>query len=305
MKKMILAVVATVVVFTLAACGNGAKSDLKGTVELDGSSTVFPIAEAVAEEFGTENPGVRVAVGESGTGGGFKRFCAGETAISNASRTIKDEEAAVCKSNGVEYIEMAIAHDGLSVLVNPQNTWVDQLTIEELNKIFKKDSKVKTWADVRAGFPAEEIKIYSPGSDSGTFDYFTKAVNGTEKEMRNDSQVTFSENDNALVQGIAGEKGAIGYFGYAYYVENQDKLKLVPVDSGSGAVKPSKKTIIDGTYKPLSRLIYIYVSKKELARPEVKAFAQYFMDNAAALSEEVGYVALSEEAQKTESAKLK
>lgn len=266
---------------------------LSGAVDIDGSSTVFPITEAVAEEFNKVYPDVKVTVGVSGTGGGFKRFCAGETAITNASRPIKaDKEVPLCQENKVDYIELPVAYDGLSVIVNPKNTWVDHLTVVELNAIFKPGSTVKTWKDVRAAWPDQEIKLYSPGADSGTFDYFTEAVNGESQLSRNDTQLTFSEDDNTLVAGIAGDQYALGYFGFAYFEANKDKLKLVPIDGGAGPISPSTETINDGTYAPLSRPLYIYVSKTEMERPEVAEFTSFYITNAAALSAEVGYVAL-------------
>jgi phosphate transport system substrate-binding protein len=268
---------------------------LAGTIEIDGSSTVYPVTEAVAEEFALDFPDVRIPVGVSGTGGGFKRFCAGETAISNASRTIKDSEAETCKSAGIEYVELEVTFDGLSVLVNPQNDWVDYLTVAELNAIFQPESTVKTWKDVRAEWPAEEIKIYSPGADSGTFDYFTEAINGKAQASRNDAQVTFSEDDNSLVSGISGDKYAIGYFGFAYFEENQDKLKLVPIDNGNGPVAPSEATINDGTYNPLSRPLFIYVNTNEYKRPEVQEFVRFYIIFAGDLSSEVGYIAMPAE----------
>lgn len=234
---------------------------LKGEVEIDGSSTVYPLTEAAAEEFGKDNADVRVTVGVSGTGGGFKRFCNGETAISDASRPIKDEEAAACKAKGIEYTDLQVAYDGLSIVVSKDNDFIDHLTVEELNKIFVTGSTVKTWADVRAGWPAEEIKMYSPGADSGTYDYFNEEIL-EKKGIRNDTQISFSEDDNTLVQGVEGSKDAIGYFGFAYYEENADKLKLVPVDAGKGAISPTVETIKDGTYAPLSRPLFIYVNKK-------------------------------------------
>jgi len=277
---------------------------LSGTIDIDGSSTVYPLTEAIAEEFGKENQAVRVTVGVSGTGGGFKRFVAGETAISNASRPIKDEEAEKAKANGIEYIELEVAYDGLSVLVNPENDWVDHLTVEELNTIFKPESAVTKWSDVRAGWPAEEIKIFSPGADSGTFDYFTETINGKAQASRNDALVTFSEDDNTLVQGVEGEKNAIGYFGFAYYEENKDRLKLVPIDGGEGPVAPSTETINDGTYKPLSRPMYIYVNKAFMDKPEVKAFVDYYLKHAGELADEVGYVHLPQNKLDEEMAKI-
>jgi phosphate transport system substrate-binding protein len=313
MKKSLALLMVFALTIVLAACGGKENNDskvndtqnatapkeetatLKGTIEIDGSSTVYPITEAVSEEFGKEHKEVRIPVGVSGTGGGFKRFCMGETAISNASRPIKDSEVTACKEKGVEYIELAVAYDGLSVLVNPENDWVDHLTLAELHEIFKPGSSVKKWSEVRAGWPEEEIKIFSPGADSGTFDYFTETINEKAQESRNDAQVTFSEDDNALVQGIEGNKYALGYFGFAYYEENKDKLKLVPVDGGKGPVAPSAETINNGTYNPLSRPLFVYVNKKELERPEVKAYVQFYIENAAELSEEVGYIRLPQE----------
>lgn len=270
--------------------GGAAGKSLSGMVKADGSSTVFPITEAVAEEFQKAYPDVKVTVGISGTGGGFKKFGPGETDVSNASRPIKPKEADLCKQHGVEYIELPVAYDGLSILVNPKNDWCKTITPAELKKIWEPESKVKLWSDVRKGWPARPIKLYGPGHDSGTFDYFTEAINGKEKASRSD--YTASEDDNVLVQGIAGDVDALGYFGYAYYVENQDKLKLVAVDGGNGPVLPSEKTINDGSYKPLSRPIFIYVSKKAAQRPEVEAFVKFYLDNMGDLVKEVGYVAL-------------
>ncbi|WP_342663452.1 PstS family phosphate ABC transporter substrate-binding protein [Paenibacillus harenae] len=277
------------------ADGGEAQMLLAGMIEIDGSSTVFPITEAVAEEFGKMNSGVRVPVGVSGTGGGFKRFCAGETAINNASRVIKDEEKTLCESNVIDYIELAVAYDGLSVLVNKENDFVDKLTVDELKAIFQSGSKAVTWNDVRADWPKEKIVMFSPGTDSGTFDYFTEVINGEVKAIRNDTQISFSEDDNALVQGIAGDKYAIGYFGFAYYEENKDRLKLVPIDNGKGPILPNETTINDGTYAPLSRPLYIYVSKDHLLDMEVYEFVNYYIEQAPTLAEEVGYIALPEE----------
>lgn len=277
------------------ADGEGVEMMLSGTVEIDGSSTVFPITEAIAEEFGKMHPDLRVPVGVSGTGGGFKRFCAGETAINNASRSIKGEEKAACENNVIDYIELAIAYDGLSVLVNKENDFVDKLTVDELKSIFQSGSKAVTWSDVRAEWPKEKIVLYSPGTDSGTFDYFTEVVNGEAKASRNDAQISFSEDDNSLVQGIAGNKYAIGYFGFAYYEENKDKLKLVPIDNGNGPILPNETTINNGTYAPLSRPLYIYVSKDYLSDIEVYEFVNYYIEQVPALAEEVGYTALPEE----------
>jgi phosphate transport system substrate-binding protein len=278
------------------AAGSSAAA-LSGTVKIDGSSTVYPITEAVAEEFQKANPGVKVTAAFAGTGGGFKKFCAGETDMNDASRPIKPSsgdtadaksEQTLCKEAGIDYVELGIATDGLSVLVNPQNTWVDCLTTAELKKMWDTGSTVKTWADVRAGWPADPIKLFGPGADSGTFDYFTEVINGKAKQSRSD--YTQSEDDNALVTGIAGDKNALGYFGFAYYEENKDKIKIVPIDSGSGCITPSQETIAGGTYKPLSRPLFIYPSLKALKRPEFAAFVQYYLDNVNTYVDEIGYI---------------
>jgi phosphate transport system substrate-binding protein len=261
---------------------------LSGTVKADGSSTVFPISEAVAEEFQKLHPDVRVTVGISGTGGGFKKFCAGETDISDASRAIKDSEKELCAKNGITYEEFTVAFDGLSVMVNPQNDWVDYLTVAELKKIWEPSSTVKTWKDVRPNFPNEKIILVGADTDSGTFDYFTEVIVGEEKSSRSD--YTASADDNVLVQAIAGEKYALGYFGYAYYVENPGKLKLVAIDSGKGQVLPSEQTINDGTYKPLSRPLFIYVNKASLENREVKEFINYYLTDGKELVSKTGYV---------------
>jgi phosphate transport system substrate-binding protein len=279
----------------MAACGGGDRAgtagERGGQVSMDGSSTVYPISEAVAEEFMAANEGkVRVTVGLSGTGGGFKRFCAGETDISNASRPIKDSERELCAGSGVEYIEVPVASDGLTVAVNPANNFLQCLTVAELKKIWEPGSTVKRWSDVRAGLPNREIKLYGPGTNSGTFDYFTEAINGKEDASRAD--YTASEDDNVLVQGVEGDVEALGYFGYAYYKENATKLKAVGIDSGAGCVLPSEETVRNTTYKPLSRPLMIYVSKAALQRPEVNAFVKFYLENAAELVPQVGYVAL-------------
>lgn len=286
----------------LAGCGSGGGSntasggeELGGTITIDGSSTVFPISEAVAEEFPKTVGGkVKVTVGQSGTSGGMKKFVVGEIDIADASRPISKDEEEKAAANGIEFIEIPVAFDGLSVVVNPQNDWVDHLTVAELKKIWEPNSTVKTWADVRAGFPPEPIKLYGPGTDSGTFDYFTKAIVGKEKSSRADYQP--SEDDNTLVTGVQGDKGSLGYFGFAYYVMNKDKLKVVPIDNGAGPVAPSDESIANGSYQPLSRPEFIYVSKKAWARPEVKAFVKFYLNEGRALVHEVGYVALPDKA---------
>ena len=277
-----------------AAVVEGQRTALNGTIEIDGSSTVFPITEAVAEEFHNRvAPNVRVNVGVSGSGGGFKRFTVGETDISDASRPIKENEAAVAEENGIEYLEFLVGVDGLSVLVSPKNDFVECLTVQQLHEIWKPESAVQKWNDLNPAWPDKTVNLYGPGTDSGTFDYFTEEVNGESGVSRAD--YTASEDDNVLVQGIRGDRNALGYFGYSYYAENRDKLKLVAVDSGNGCVVPSVEAIADSTYSPLSRPLFIYVNKNSLERPEVKAFVEFYMENGAELTAEVGYVPLSAE----------
>jgi phosphate transport system substrate-binding protein len=269
---------------------------LSGTIEIDGSSTVFPITQAVAEEFQKINPDVKINVGISGTGGGFKRFTKGETDISDASRPISTSEVDLAKTNKIDYIELKIALDGIAVVVHPQNTWVDYLTTAELKKIWQPNSTVTKWSDIRTGWPDQPIHLYGPGTDSGTFDYFTEVINGKAKSSRAD--FTASEDDNILVQGISGDPNSLGYFGYAYYIENKAKLKDVPIDSGSGPVAPNDSTITSNTYKPLSRPLFIYVNSASLKRAEVKAFIEFYMVNGEALVHEVGYTPLSAQVYK-------
>lgn len=298
-KRLMTLTVIALVLTLLSACGGNSKDDgeaaLSGTINIDGSSTVFPMTEAIAEEFSAAHKDVRVSVGTSGTGSGFKRFARGETELSNASRPIKEEEAKAAKDNGIDYQELTVAYDGLAIVVNKDNDWVDKLTLDELKKIYEPDSKVKTWADVREGWPATELRIYSPGSEHGTFDYFTEAINGESKAMRNDKQITFSADTNAIVQGVSGDSTAIGYFGYSFFEENQDKLKLIPVDNGTATVTPSPETVKDGSYTPLSRPLLVYVDKAKLSTPEVKAFVEFYLENAGAIAPEVGYVPLPDE----------
>ncbi len=276
---------------TVLGVGCGGEGSTVATIRIDGSSTVFPITEAVAEEFQKSHRDVRVTVGISGTGGGFKRFQVGETDLNDASRPIKDSEAAAAASSGIEYIELPVAYDGISMVVNPENTFVDYLTVEELNRIWRPGSEVRRWSDVRSGFPDRPITLYGPGTDSGTFDYFTEAVNGAEGACRAD--FTASEDDNVLVQGVAGDPNALGFFGYAYFAENTERLKAVAIDPGDGAIVPSEQTINNGTYRPLSRPIFIYVTTEAAERPEVQAFVRFYLANAPDLVTEVGYVPLS------------
>ena len=268
------------------------------TVKIDGSSTVYPISEAVAEEFQKSKQGkIRVTVGISGTGGGFKKFCRGETDISDASRPITASEMKACAAAGIKYVELPVAYDALTVVVNPKNTWIKEFKVEELKKMWEPSAqgKVTSWKQVNQAWPDRALKLFGPGADSGTFDYFTDAINGKEKASRGD--FTASEDDNVLVQGVSRDVGAVGYFGLAYYVENKDKLKAVPiVNKGSSkAVMPSLETVMDGTYQPLARPIFIYVSDKAMARPEVKEFVEYYLAHGAKLSREVGYVPLGKQ----------
>lgn len=277
-----------------SACGGegGGAGSAPATIRIDGSSTVFPISEAVAEEFQRVHRDVRVTVGISGTGGGFKKFQVGETDINDASRPIKSSEAETAAASGIEFIELPVAYDGISLVVNPENTFVDHLTVEELNAIWRPGSSVQSWNDVRPSFPDRPIRLYGPGTDSGTFDYFTDAINGEEGACRAD--FTASEDDNVLVQGVAGDSDALAFFGYAYYAENTARLKAVAVDPGDGAVVPSEQTINNGTYRPLSRPIFIYISTQAANRPEIQAFVRFYLENAPDLVSEVGYVPLAE-----------
>lgn len=292
MKKSALLASITSVALVGAACGNNEEGGaaegegLSGKVVMDGSSTVFPIMEAVAEEYSAEQPEVEVTVGVSGTGGGFKRFVTGETDFSNASREIKEEEAAEAEKNGVEFTQLSVALDGLSLVVNPANDWAQDITIEELNKMWT-DTSVKTWKDVRSDWPDEEISFFAPGKDSGTYDFFDEKVLD-ETDIRQDAQL--SEDDNVLVTGVAGTEGAIGFFGFAYYLENQDTLRALNVEG----VEPTHDTINDLSY-PLSREIYTYVNNASLKdKEQVADFARFMNENAADLSEEVGYVKMEQ-----------
>ena len=281
-----------------AACGDddengggGGGGNVSGPIAIDGSSTVFPFAQAAAEGFQQENPEARVTVGESGTGGGFEKFCVGETDISDASRPIKEEEIAVCKRNGIGYAELQVANDGISVVTNP-GLEVDCMTTAQLKELWNTGSKVKTLKALDPKLPDTEVSLFGPGTDSGTFDFFTDEINGEEGATRKDYQP--SEDDNVLVQGVAGDQGGLGYFGFSYYEQNQDKLNLVGVDGGGGCVKPSKQTIQDGSYKPLSRPIFMYVSDKGIAKPQVKAFLDFVMANEPTIAENAQIVAMTE-----------
>jgi phosphate transport system substrate-binding protein len=292
MKKALVSLVLCVMAAAFTSDSDAAK--LKGKVRIDGSSTVYPISEAVAEEFNAVQPRIRVTIGVSGTGGGFKKFTIGETDINNASRPIKGKEITKAAENNVGFIELPVAFDGVTVVVNPANEFVNELTTDELRRIWQPESDVQTWQDVRPEWPARKLKLYGPGTDSGTFDYFTEAINGESQLCRPD--FTASEDDNVLVQGIAGDVDALGFFGYAYYIENKDKLKVVPIDGGNGAVAPSNATINDGSYSPLSRPLFIYVSEVAAERPEIQEFVNFYLANAGELSGQVGYVGLPDAA---------
>ena len=300
--QMRLCAIALVSATTAAACGGGssesaASNAAPAVIQLDGSSTVFPISEAVAEEFQKANPGTRVTVGISGTGGGFQKFCRGETDISDASRPIRPPEIETCKKAGIEYIELPIAYDGLAVVVNPKNTWATSVTVAELKTLWSPDAQgnVLRWNQVRSSWPNREVRLFGAGVDSGTYDYFTEAVVGKEGASRGD--FTSSEDDNVLVQGIGSDELALGFLPFAYVEQNHDKLKLVPVDdgkaeNGSGPLAPSAETVRNGTYQPLSRPLFIYVAKKAAERPEVQKFVDAYF-GASALIREVGYVELT------------
>ncbi|MBC9711468.1 PstS family phosphate ABC transporter substrate-binding protein [Streptomyces sp. TRM66268-LWL] len=272
--------------------GSGGGDQLSGSVKIDGSSTVAPLTSAASEFYAEEQPKVKVTVGTSGTGGGFKKFCVGETDISDASRPIKDEEIKTCEENGVTYEQFAVANDALSVVVHKDNDWVDCLTTDQLKKIWEPDSKVKSWKEVDPKFPDEPLKLFGPGTDSGTFDYFTDEINGEEGASRTDYSA--SEDDNVLVTGVSGSKGGLGYFGFSYYEENKDKLKLLDVDGGEGCVKPSVATTQDGSYKPLGRQLFIYPSAKSLKRPEVVDFVEFYVENHKEIAEDAQFIPLND-----------
>ena len=288
----------------ISSTSNSDTAPLTGTVEVDGSSTVAPVSEAVAEEFKKQFPKTNVLVGVSGSGGGFKRFVIGETDISNASRDIKPSEAEKAKANGIDFAELRIGMDGLSVMVNTKNTFVDCLTTAELKKIWEPGSLINNWNEIRSSFPDQKLRLYGPGTDSGTFDFFTDEINGQSGASRDD--YTMSEDDNVVVQGISGDQNSLGYFGYAYYEANKDKLKVIGIDSGEGCIVPSAETIDDASYKPLTRPLYIYVNKSSYTNKKVvKEFVDFYMQEAGALTAEVGYVPLKDEEYKANLDKVK
>jgi phosphate transport system substrate-binding protein len=289
----------------LAGCGRSGTDGTAGTaqpqqvIRVDGSSTVYPITEAVAEEFRRANPGSKVTVGISGTGGGFQKFCRSEIDIADASRPIKPTEVEACAKSGVQFVELPVAYDGLAIVVNPKNTWATSMTVAELKKLWEPaaQGKVTRWNQIRPAWPDREIHLFGAGVDSGTFDYFTEAIVGKEDQSRGD--YTSSEDDNIIVQGVAGDELALGYFGFAYYEENQGKLKLLGVDdgdetNGSGPIQPSPQTVKDGTYRPLSRPVFIYPTVKALDRSEVLSFIEFFLSKGVPLVREVGYIPLAD-----------
>ena len=296
-----LAALAISSALVLAACGGGSSSDssasgdpnLTGSVRIDGSSTVYPLTALAAEDFMAANPGVQVTVGSSGTGGGFEKFCRGETDANDASRAIKEEEAAACEAAGIQFAQLQVAVDALTVVVNKENTWATCLTVEELGAIWAPGSTVNNWNQVRPDFPDVPLQLFGAGTDSGTFDYFTDAINGEEGASRTD--YTPTEDDNVTVQGVSGSEGGLGYFGFTYFEENADKLTAVQIDSGAGCVAPSVETAQDGTYTPLSRPLFIYPSKQALAKPEVKAFFDFYVANDATIASDALFIPLNEE----------
>ncbi|MEX2288720.1 MAG: PstS family phosphate ABC transporter substrate-binding protein [Mycobacteriales bacterium] len=299
-KRSRLAAAAVGCSLTLAACGGGGSGGedggLSGTIQIDGSSTVAPLSEAAAEGFQDEHSGVTVAVGTSGTGGGFEKFCVGETDISNASRPIKEEEAAACESNGVQYEEIQVANDGLAVVVNPDNP-IECMTVEQLTKLWAPGSKVSNFKELDPSFPDQQIKLFGAGTDSGTFDYFTEEINGETGAIRTDYQP--SEDDNVTVQGVQGNPGGLGFFGLSYVEENADAVKAIAIDGGAGCVEPSVETVLDGTYTPLGRPLFIYATTETVARPEGLAFLEFYISENDAITEQALFVPLSDE-QKSE-----
>ncbi|NLT05127.1 MAG: PstS family phosphate ABC transporter substrate-binding protein [Solirubrobacterales bacterium] len=306
MRKLLVLAASTALALGAAACGgddddsgsastSGGGSELSGNILIDGSSTVAPLSEPAAELFMEENPGVTIAVGTSGTGGGFEKFCNGETQISDASRQIEADEEAACKKAGITYEELSVANDALTVVVNPDNP-VDCITVDQLKQIWEPKSKVSNWSQIDGleNAPDADLDLYGPGTDSGTFDYFTEAVNGEEGASRTDYN-NVGEDDNSTVTGVSGSEGGMGYFGYSFYLENQDSLKALEIDGGDGCVAPSPETVQDGSYVPLGRQLFIYPSGQALERPEVKSFVEFYIDNATTIAEQAGFIGLTEE----------
>jgi phosphate transport system substrate-binding protein len=289
----ILAILALLAISCSNQGGKSANKKLSGTINIDGSSTVYPLSEAVAEEFRVDNPNVNIAIGSSGTGAGFKKFARGENEISDASRAIKESEIEACKQNNIAYKEIMVALDGISIMVNPENTWIENITVAELKKLWEPNSTIKKWSDIRPEWPKEDIHLYGPNTAHGTYDFFTEAINGESGASRSDYNAVADY--NVGIQGISTDKYALGYFGLAYYEENKDKLKLVGVDNGNGAIKPTLETVKDGSYAPLSRPLFIYVNTASLKKSEVVEFVSFFIKNSAELAKEVGYIPLPQE----------
>jgi phosphate transport system substrate-binding protein len=310
LKKMKLKlIISCLTIIALSSCGKRDRQTGSGSISVDGSSTVYPITEAVAEEFGKHHPGIKVTVGLSGTGGGFKKFGRGETDINDASRPITEEEKTLCRSNNVSYVDLMVAYDGLAVVVNPQNDWCKEMTVAELKKLWEPaaQNKITRWNQLRPDWPDQEIHLFGPGVESGTYDYFTEVITGKSHSSRGD--YTASEDDNVLVQGVSADKYALGFFGLAYYEENQGKLKLVAIDdqkseNGAGPVLPSLETVKNKTYAPLSRPLFIYVNSTAAKRDAVQQFVKYYLKNAAKLSKEVGYIPLTDEEYQAETSKF-
>lgn len=300
MKKFLLLTAITV---SLASCGNNKKED-GSAISIDGSSTVYPVTEAIAEEYRSEAPGTDITIGVSGTGGGFQKFGRGEVAITNASRPIKEDERAIAESNGISFVELEVAYDGLAVVVNPENDWVNCFTVEQLKKIWEPGAQgnITRWNQIDPSWPDEEIHLFGPGVASGTFDYFTEAIVGKSGSSRGD--YTASEDDNVLVQGVSGDKFGLGFFGLAYYEENSDKLRMVAVDGGEGCVEPTAETVSNGSYAPLSRPLYIYVNSSSLENPAVIDFVEFYLDQAPQLLQDVGYIPLTDEEYRRERQKF-
>jgi phosphate transport system substrate-binding protein len=300
MKKIIFL---TAITISLVSCGNQKKESNSG-ISIDGSSTVYPVTEAIAEDFRRVSPDINVTIGVSGSGGGFQKFGRGEIAIANASRPIKEDERAVAEANGISFVELEVAYDGLAVVVHPENDWVSCFTVEQLKMIWEPSAQgnIKRWNQIDPSWPDQEIRLYGPGVASGTFDYFTEAIVGKSGSSRGD--YTASEDDNVLVQGVSGDKYGLGFFGLAYYEENSDKLKMVAVDGGEGCIKASEETVSDGSYAPLSRPLYIYVNSSSLKNPDVIEFVNFYLTEASELLEDVGYIPLTDEEYKREQAKF-
>jgi phosphate transport system substrate-binding protein len=287
-----IALTAVVALLVVAGTASARPAALGGTIAADGSSTVGPFTTAAAEMFTQRNPNVRITVGISGTGGGFERFCRGETDLSNASRGIRNSEHLTCLQNGVKWVAFTVANDGISIVANKDNTWADCLTTAELKTIWDSGSKVTNWNQIRASFPNVPLRLFGPGTDSGTFDFFTEVINGRAKRSRPDYLA--SEDDNILVQGVSGERGGLGYFGFSYYEENADKLKLIRVDNGKGCTAPSVATVQKGQYKPLARPLFIYAKRSSFARAEVRSFIGYIFNNERVISKRAGYISLTD-----------